>query len=183
MALLVSAAELQTYLGDPNLDTDQADLVLGGVDALVREWTRQHLEEVTNEEVSLDGTGTDVLLLPELPVTAVASIVDENDSSTLTEDTDYRWWNNGIVRRLAGNTWIEHPRRYTVTYTHGYATIPAAIKQVVLRVAARAVSNPSGHASETIGSYSYQAGFDTTARAAGLSDLDKRELSPWRIEP
>ncbi len=183
MALLVSAAEFQTYLDDTSLSTERAELVLAGVDALVRAFTRQHLEEVTDDVVSLDGTGSDVLLLPELPVTAVTAIVDEDDSSTLVEDTDYRWWNNGIIRRLTGDVWVAHPRRWTVTYTHGYATIPAGIKHVILRVAARVAVNPTGFAGETIGSYSYQAGFDVGSRSGGLTEADMRELAPWRIQP
>ncbi len=175
MANLATATELRLFLevDDAVLPDDRADLILTVVSGLVRDEAHQLFDQVETDEVDLDGTGTDVLLLPELPVAAVASVLE--DGSALVDGTDYDWSTNGVLRRLNGQ-WIRRARYYTVTYTHGYAAPPDGLKGIVLRVAARIVDNPEGLVQEAIGGYSAGYRFDPAA----LNDADKRALDPYR---
>lgn len=178
--LLVTAAELRSYLDleEADLADARAELIIGGVGGLVRAYTNQLLDVVAADTVTLDGTGTDVLLLPELPVTDVTAVTDDGDA--LAEADNWAWTDTGILWRLGGNVWTAGRGRYEVTYDHGHATIPDAIRMVVLRVAARAVNNPEGLTQEGLGGYTAGYGFDSS-RFAGLSDADRRELDPYRV--
>jgi hypothetical protein len=98
--------------------------------------------------VTLDGTGTDALLLPELPVTAAGTVTIAGSAVT-----DYVLNGNGILFRKASGTdvdytnamrtltWPEGRQNITVTYTHGYADadIPRSVRMVALSIASRLV--------------------------------------------
>jgi len=98
----------------------------------------------------LDGNGTRVLLLPETPVSDVATV--EVDGEELDPD-DYQWSADGYLRKLNG-TWPTDLRSIEVTYTHGYATIPALIVSITAKLAGRMLDVPAAVRQETIGAYS-----------------------------
>lgn len=179
-ALLATADELREFLDNEDLDTDRVELLLSLASGLVRNYTGQLFDLVADEELTLDGNGTPVLLLPEMPVAAVTAVVEDprGDAVALVDDTDFEWSEKGILTRLGG-CWRRRARWYTVTYSHGYAETPPDVKGVVLRVAARGVSNPEGIRQETIGSYSYSFG-GSDAVGIVLFGPDMRELGSYR---
>jgi hypothetical protein len=59
------------------------------------------------------------------------------DGTMLTVTDDYRLGQHGILYRV-GNVWPEGVQIVTVTYTHGYNTLPADVVGVCTRAAARA---------------------------------------------
>lgn len=98
----------------------------------------QNIVEDTYEDVTLynsDGR----FYFPQRPVTAVASVVV--DGVTLTAGTDYRFTSGGdgraaaLIRRVNGrdSSWLCHEA--TVTYTAGWATVPAQIIGAVVATA------------------------------------------------
>lgn len=102
----------------------------------IKNYTKQHLEAVADEEVTFDvPAGTRMLFLPELPVTALTEVVE--DGETLTVDDDYKLGNYGILHRI-DQDWEEGIQIVTVTYSHGYSEIPQDIVDVATRAAARA---------------------------------------------
>ena len=172
---LASAVELRLFLelDETELPDDRAELILSVVSGLVRDEAHQLFDQVETDEAILDGTGTDVLLLPQLPVADVASV--EENGTALVDGTDYDWSANGVLRRLNGS-WVRRARYYAVTYSHGYAAPPDGLRGIVLRVAARIVDNPEGLIQSAMGGYSEAYRFDPAA----LSDADKRALDPYR---
>jgi len=91
--------------------------------------------------VALDGSGTDALLLPYLPVTAAGTVVVNGGTVT-----DYVLNGNGILfRGTAGcdprPTWPSGRQNVSVTFEHGYATldIPRDVRMVALSIASRLV--------------------------------------------
>ena len=103
--------------------------------AYIQAYTDQVLEEVDDDEVAFDGPAHDRrLFLPELPVTAVGEVVE--DDEVLTVDDDYKLGAHGILWRIDAY-WASGIQNIAVTYTHGYATIPEDIAAVCARVAAR----------------------------------------------
>jgi hypothetical protein len=125
--------------------------------------------------VTLDGTGTDSLLLPELPVTAAGTVVVNGGTVT-----DYALNGNGILFRRSsdptssGNTWRtlvwpEGRQNVRVTFQHGYADgdVPRDVRMVALAIAARLVIQ-GPMLQETIG--------ETSARyAVASTDLTNGE--------
>lgn len=144
-------ADLENVLGrDLPADDPAALFALDSATAMVRAIVEQYIEEVEDDVVVLDGSGTRVLMLPETPVSDVSLI--EIDGEELDAE-DYQWSADGYVRKLNG-TWTTDLRSIEVTYSHGYATIPALIVSITAKLAARMLDTPAAVRQETIGAYS-----------------------------
>jgi len=101
----------------------------------IQAYTKQTIERVEDDKVTFDGKGRDRrLFLPQLPVIEVTEVIE--DDETLTAGDDYKLGAHGILWRIGGY-WAEGIQNITVTYTHGYATVPNVIAAVCARVAAR----------------------------------------------
>lgn len=168
-----SVAELGTHL-QTSIGVDKqasAQLALDMATGLIKADLGQQVDQVT-ETITLPADGSDVLLLPEIPVTAVASVT--YDGAVLPA-TDYTWTRAGIITRAKGYFW-EEPT--TVTYTHGYAAadVPVALKALCLSVAARYFGNPKGYDSKSGDNFAV-----SYYRSQGaLSDAERRMLNPFR---
>lgn len=165
-----------------NLPDARAQLLLDGVTSDVLAECNRTTFALVETTVRVDGSGTRELVLPVAPVTDVASVVEDPDGAaptTLVVGTDVEWSDAGILRRLNG-IFRRRFRWYETTVTHGYETTPEAVRNTVLRVAARAVSNPEGLATEGISAYNAGFAFDET-RLPILSAPDRRALDPFRL--
>jgi hypothetical protein len=101
---------------------------------------------------TLDGSGTDALLLPELPVASAGTVVVNGAAVT-----DYTLNGNGILYRgTAGGyprpTWPEGRQNVTVTAVHGYEDVdlPRDVRMVALQAAAR-IAMQGVASEETVG--------------------------------
>ena len=178
MPPFATADELETFMQAAFTaeETAAAPLLLELATAAIKGAAGQHIELVTDDEIVLDGSGTNVLLLPETPVVAVSSI--EVEGEALVVDDDFTWNRHGILSRWPRATWGLTRAGVAVTYTHGYPPdeVPGELKLVCLSVAARALENPTGVPRESIGSYgvSYpQASFNTGTQLQ-LTEAERR---------
>ena len=130
--------------------------------AAIKLYCRQELEQVADEALTLDCAGGTRLLLPELPITDVASVVE--DDETLTVDDDYKLGQYGILHRIAAR-WAVGIQIITVTYSHGYAVIPENIVNVCVRAASRA----------------YQAGL-RAEEAEGVPGIQAKGLGDFSVQ-
>jgi len=106
--------------------------------AAIQNYTHQEIQQSVDDAITLDVAGNSTrLYLPELPVTAVASVVEDGETLTEGSDEDYQLGQWGVLHRVSGN-WAAGVQIVTVTYTHGYATIPDDVAAVCTRAAARA---------------------------------------------
>lgn len=137
MAAFCTIADLEAFLqvtiGTPNASATAA---IASASAAIQNYTRQQIEQVAADVLTLTVEAhRSVILLPEQPVTAVASIVEAGN--TLTVGDHYRWTAAGVLTRR-GRCWSWEWDGVVVTYTHGYVTIPDDLKGVCIRAAARA---------------------------------------------
>lgn len=137
MAAFCTIADLEAFLqvtiGTPNASATAA---ITGASAAIQNECRQRIEQVAADALTLTvEEDRRTILLPEQPVTAIASVVE--DGTTLTVGDDYRWTAAGVLTRR-GRCWSSEWDGVVVTYTHGYATIPDDLKGVCIRSAARA---------------------------------------------
>lgn len=140
-------ADLAAYLQRPpfaaGAETTSAQLALDIASAVVTERAGQTFT-VATETVTLDTHGDEDVHLPQRPVTSVGSVTTRdrgsvtNTARTLNTDYEVR---GGRLRWVGIGVW---PYEVTVTYTHGYATIPNDVKGATLAVAAEIYSNPEG---------------------------------------
>lgn len=146
---------------------------------MVRRYTRQALTFAAGDVVTLPGTWGQTIVLPQRPVTAVASVVlngatapyvqwtvigDELFISSGSFQPDYGnslwggrslWGPAGstLGPQATGSTWQGPQGTVTVTYDHGYTEIPGDIVNEVAGMAALQMSSPVGIDQETIGGY------------------------------
>lgn len=176
MAAFAASDDLRLYLRLPTIDATAADLLLEFAATAIRTHLGQVVDEVADETITLYGNGSDLLLLPELPVTAVSAVVV--DGVTLTETTDYMWRPSGILRRTYGAAWADE---VSVTYSHGYAAaaLPDALRKVSVQAAARVWTNPASVTSETIGDWarSWSQGGSGADPGITLTASERAELS------
>jgi hypothetical protein len=171
--------------------------------AAIRNYCRQVLDVVADDAYTFDMelSRQTKLFLPELPVTAIDSVVE--DGETLVVDDDYKLGSYGILHRI-GAYWTAGIQIITVTYTHGYATIPDDIAGVCKRAAARAyqsglraaeLGGVPGVQATSLGDYSVQFGGDQAGGNAGydggtlgasaapiLLPSEKRILDRYRVK-
>lgn len=155
MTDFITTTELGQYLGrDLSADAGAALAVTMATET-VKTLTEQDFAPAT-ETIRLDGTGTDVLLLPQVPVSAAGTVVV--NGGTLESD-DYGVTSEGLLIRTGGTAvwstwtqtsggpcayWPQGRRNVSVTYDHGYlsgtvADIPDDIRMVTMMIASRMV--------------------------------------------
>ena len=137
MAAFCTEADLEAFLQVAIPDGNaSATAAIAAASAAIQNFTRQRIEQVVGDVLTLTVEAhRSVILLPEQPVTAVASVVE--DGTTLTVGTHYRWTAAGLLVRQS-RAWNSGWQEVVVTYTHGYSTIPDDLKAVCIQAAARA---------------------------------------------
>ncbi|MFH9957315.1 hypothetical protein ACH4OX_24320 [Streptomyces roseolus] len=172
--------QLRAHLRLPVIDEEQAADAIAEAEVTIRASIRQHVDAVAADEVFLVGNGRSVINLPEMPVTATASV--HQDGALLVAGTDYRVNRYGILTRLGG-CWPTDAD-VTVVYDHGYAAAdrPPVFTQVCLQVAGRAWVRPSTAVSaESLGDRSVTYDKDRTGEA--LTQYELGLLEPYARGP
>lgn len=124
---------LQTEIDTP-AKAASAKRALVEATAAIRNYTRQHIEYVEDETITLDCAGGTKLFLPELPVVEVSAVVEDDETLTVTDD--YKLGQYGILHRINAK-WASGIQIITVTYSHGYSQIPDDIIAVATSAASR----------------------------------------------
>lgn len=137
---LATVDELATWLQrDLDGDDASANLALELASAAVRGEAHQTFTRIDDHEVVLRGNWSSDLWLPERPVIAVGDIAIANGDglvgSQALASTAYQWDVGGLMRRYSG-WWGGPGAAVTVTYTHGWETIPGEVKAIALQLAA-----------------------------------------------
>lgn len=178
----IDTADLSDYIGRDVTTDDGAIICVDAAIDTVQTLAEQDFVQVTTDTVRLSGTGTDTLLLPQLPVVAAGTVVE--NGGTLTAGTDYGVDRDGHLVRTDGTadwtTWTTGPTAYwpqgqrniAVTYDHGWGTVPADIREVALALAARKITQ-GGATEETVGAV-------TRRYAASSTDLTNGERAILR---
>lgn len=147
-------------------------------EALVRNFCGWHIAPsrvVTDSKIR--GTGGATLLLPSLHVTAVSSVTD--NETVLTVEDDFTWSPAGVLTNKGH--WSTD--LVTVTYTHGYTTVPPEVTAIVQAVAQRAIDNPGSMTRRTVGPFTDAYSTTSPGQVATLALLDseKETLRRYRL--
>jgi len=177
MTAFATSDELGDFLGSPIPAgrISGADLLLDLVADEVRDYCHQLFDQVDNDVWTTRGNNSNVLLLPELPVLELTSITLDGD--TLEADNDFTLLDHGVLYRgvvppsvFPSGSWSfpgtgvlasfsqfssawSTTSTIVVTYSHGYETIPGALRLAYLQAVARLYTNPTGAVSEQMGQY------------------------------
>ena len=181
---------------------DSAEAAITAVTAAIQNYCGQVISQVEDDVITLDCAGGTKLFLPELPVSEVSEVIE--DDELLTVDDDYKLGQWGILHRIDGN-WAAGIQIITVTYTHGYDlydALPDDIIAVCVRAAARAyqaglraeeMEGIPGISSKSLGDYAVSFGSEQSvgageavlgASAAPLLLRSEKELlARYRYKP
>lgn len=129
-----SVDDINAFLGTEILPEDtQVLLAIEEASAVIKNYCNQDIEQVSDDTILVDGTGSPKLFLPELPVSSITSVKIDG---VLLDPTCYALAENGVLWRKYGK-WTVGAQNIEVTYTHGYASIPEDVKGVCYRSASR----------------------------------------------
>lgn len=135
------------------------NLLINAATAVVQEAAGdQRIIQVLSDPLSTTGLTDSYLDLPQIPVTAVASVTLDGtllSVGTLTP-TAYKLRGNRLWRTAGWQTYIGQPSDVDIVYSHGYATGAQALelaRNSVFSLAKSAFPNPGGVASESIDDY------------------------------
>lgn len=185
MAALATVDDLEVRLGRTLTltEADQAEALLDDASAAVRAYIGQSVDSA--EQTARLRVRNGAVRLPRRPVTAVESVEDVNGNAI-----DFTWDAGQVVTLGSSFTdgWSTEPTRSAyiwvdVTYTAGWATVPADLVAVVCQIAGRALGRPAdstGMTSESIAGYSYSVGGAAAAGPLGLLSDEKAVLDRYR---
>jgi len=180
----VSLADLDDFAavcGVPD-DPVAAQAWLDQATTLLQSLTGQTLLPVTDDAVLLDGDGTNVIVLPEVPVTAVASV--EAEGVPLSTD-EYEWSSDGLLR-ITGGPCVVWPNRYQalkVVYSHGFNPMPNDLALACAGIACRLSTGAKNLASggevtfEAVGAYQVRYATPTP----GLTGVEAAIVDRYRV--
>lgn len=172
-----SSSELATYL-QRDLDSSSERLAHDIAKALVEDETGPVASTTSTVTLPIERLG--LVHLPARVVTDVSSVQYAGTDAVYT-------WEKPFPRiRLASYLLevvpftIDYWPTVDVTFTHGWASVPALVKAVALSVAARVYDNPSGMRSEQVDDYSStRAGTDDDLSGVSLTATERRTLARY----
>lgn len=144
-----------------------AALVLDTASAIVRSEARQRFTRGTST-VALSPRGQ-VVALPQRPVVSVELV---RAGGRVLRPDEYRLWRDDLWLGALGFGPV------VVTYTHGYAEVPATVRAIVLTLAGRVLTNPSDLRQESVGSVSVTYAAETIG--ASLAPIERDQLARYR---
>lgn len=100
--------------------------------AAVRAYCGWHVAPSVTESITLDGSGTQFLMLPSLRVTDITAITEDGSTADATQ---YQWSATGQLWRSW--PWSGNFRSVVVDLTHGYDSCPEEILGVLEEAASR----------------------------------------------
>ncbi len=131
-APFIGLADLGDYMQRDDIDEALGTIACDAACDAVRTYTGRTLNEVADDNVLLDGTGTSVLMLPDWDVQSVSAVFVDD-----VEVTDYLLGAAGLLYRGAADVWPSGPLRVRVIFSHGSADIRSIVRLVALQCAAR----------------------------------------------
>jgi hypothetical protein len=164
---IVSTADLANYL-QQNLDDYGTEALYATelASAAVRAYCRRSLTYLVDDERVLRWRPE--LVLPDPPIVQITSVT--------VADTAVDW-----VRLANGTIAVNGTSEddVTITYTHGFAELPAIIPMVAVRIAARVFKNPLQRVSYGADNVSYTTAADVAPRI--LTGDEQMMLKPYRL--
>lgn len=172
---LAVQADVEAVLLRALTDTEQPhlDRLLEMASAKAERYCGRRFARVEDDVITVGQLGDAEVYLPSPPVEAVTAVTL---GGAALATSLYEWSEQGRIGSLAG--WWSGP--LTVTYTHGYATIPADVALGVATIVAERFSGPEpGVRSETIAGFA--TAWERGASSLGMSAAAAEHLDPYRI--
>lgn len=130
-----------------------------------------------DDEVTIDGPGSALLVLPTLRLVELAGVVEHGVA--LDVETDLYVSTRGLVRKRSGARWSQHYSSITVTMTHGFDEAPD-FNAAVLSFVDRSSYAADGGRRKAVGPFQYEP--EAMAAASAFSAVERSLLEQYRLE-
>jgi hypothetical protein len=157
-------------------DTETQRLLSAGLTA-ARRFCGWNVNLVEDDEVTLDGPGSTLLLLPTLRLVELTSVVE--NGVTLDVDTDLYVSARGLVRKRAGGCWSANYGSIVATMNHGFDDTDD-FNAAVLSFVDRSSLTSTGGRPKAIGPFQYYD--EAMAAASAFSAVERSLLEQYRLE-
>lgn len=140
----ITVQDLSDFLGRDVTADNGALMAVDAACDVIRDITEQDFNAGTTT-LSLDGTGTDVLVLPQRPVTRAGTVLVDGGTITdyIAPTPDGFLYRGAALATYTGTgaCWPRGRQNVTVTYEHGFQAIdvPRSVRMVAISYAARLV--------------------------------------------
>jgi hypothetical protein len=175
MPLDVVAVEAFTR-GRLDRDDDETERQLAAALAAARSYCGWHVTPVlVDQTVTLDGPGTQLLVLPTLKLTELSEVTENDVELNLADLASSA--RGLIVKRELGAYWTSVFGAITVIFSHGYDDAPdfeSVVLSAIERGAFSSDANP-----RVIGPFQYA---DTTPANALFTDAERAILDKYSLE-
>lgn len=141
----------------------------------IRDYCGWHVAPPQEDTLTLDGTGTDTILLPSRLVVDVTQVKIRGEE---LPESSYEWSTIGALRRLNG-VWPNSYRSIEVTLKHGFTDM-SVLADVVESIAARVRMDATGAVS-TQRAGTQQVSFFAGSTGGGLMASEKERLAPYVV--
>lgn len=150
--------------------------------AVIRNYTKQYIEFVAAETITLDCRGGSRVYLPELPVSSVTQVTE--NGVILTADEDYKLGQYGILHRI-DQDWEVGIQILEIIYPHGFDPIPDDIIGVCARAASRVFQaglraaedeGVPGVSSKSLGDYAVSYGGEGGSSGEGVMGVSSARM-------
>jgi hypothetical protein len=172
----ISPQDVVDYLGRGGTADPGIIIAIDAACDICRTVAEQTFNEVFSDTAILDGTGTDALLLPKLPVNAVGTVFVDS-----TPVSDYSLNDNGILFRGSAGVdprpvWPKGRQNIMVTYDHGFTEVnlPRDVRMVALSIASRLVLQGPA-IEESVGDVRVKFGVNATDLSTGELRILKKK--------
>jgi len=143
----------------------RADTLLTLASGLIQQEARQTVELVEDDVLAVPSIYGERFRLPQRPVVSISSVIlTPHQQDPVTVDPAVYYLDKDELVRITSRLifpelqfvhwspgWLGPYWTITVTYTHGFATIPEVVKSVCMEAVVRAWVNPGSVARQTIG--------------------------------
>jgi uncharacterized phiE125 gp8 family phage protein len=139
---LTSLARVKQFLNiDGSSDDARLNTLIAAVSAEIQGSTGRKIIQATVTDERVDSIGENVIAIREYPIISVSALTE--DGNALVEDAGFEMKAQdkaaGRIARISGGkaaNWARGIRVVTLTYSHGYATVPEDIKQAATELVA-----------------------------------------------
>lgn len=174
---LATPEDLATFLRR-DVDTANATFLIAMVSAAVRAYCGWHIAGEVTEEITVNGSGAQLLALPTLHLTDVTTVTENADPVDLA---GVSWSTAGYLWREG--CWTRALRGVIATITHGYEDVPLEIVAVICGVTSRAYVSPDGVVRAQTGPFSVTYSQTAFNQAGGIAftEAERWALDRYRI--
>jgi hypothetical protein len=158
-------------------DADETVRLLSAGLTAARRFCGWNVTAVTDNEMTIDGPGALLLVLPTLKLVELTGVVE--DGVELDVETDLYVSSRGLVRKRSGLYWSSHYGAITVTMDHGFAAADD-FNAAVLSYIDRSSWAGTGGRVNAVGPFKYDP--EAMAAASAFSVVELSLLEQYRLE-